>query len=81
MFYFDLALDPYILAFSTPEKAPTKTSLGLKKNWEKKVIKITPKKRYEHCLLSFVLARWRGKKKPGLSRRKEKVAQVIWVNA
>jgi hypothetical protein len=33
-------LDPHILAFSTPENAPTEISLGLKKNWgEKKVIK------------------------------------------
>jgi hypothetical protein len=42
-------LDPRILAFSTPENAPTEK----KKVGEKKVIKTTPKKKCEHCLLCW----------------------------
>jgi hypothetical protein len=39
-------LDPHILAFSTPENAPTEIPLGLKKKLEKKkAIKTTPKKK------------------------------------
>jgi hypothetical protein len=57
-------LDPHILAFSTPENAPTEISLGLKKKLEKKkVIKTIQKKKVR--ALPFVLARWRQKKKSG----------------
>jgi hypothetical protein len=67
-------LDPHILAFSTPENAPTEISLGLKKlggggggghkNHPKKKMRALP----------FVLARWRQKK---IGAEQEKVAQVI----
>jgi hypothetical protein len=54
-------LDPHILAFLTPENAPTEISLGLKKKLEKKkVIKTNPKKKVR--AQPFVLARWRQKK-------------------
>ena len=66
-------LDPHILAFSTPENAPTEISLGLKKKLEKKkVIKTTPKKKCEHCLLCRPAG---AKKKVGVEQ--EKVTQVI----
>ena len=69
-------LDPHILAFSTPENAPTEISLKLKKNWKKKkVIKTTPQKKVR--ALPFVLARWRQKKKSGLSRRK--LPRLFWI--
>jgi hypothetical protein len=64
------------LAFSAPENAPTEIPLGFKKSWKKKVIKTTPKKRCEHCLLCWPAG---AKKKVGVEQ--EKVAQVIWANA
>jgi hypothetical protein len=42
-------LGPHILAFSTPENAPTEISLGL----EKKGHKNHPQKKNEHCLLCW----------------------------
>jgi hypothetical protein len=58
-------LDPHILAFSTPENAPTEISLGLKKKiGKKKGHKNHPKKKVR--ALPFVLARcWRKKKSRG----------------
>jgi hypothetical protein len=57
-------LDPHILAFSTPENAPTEISLGLKKKLEKKKgHKNHPKTKVR--ALPFVLARWRQKKSRG----------------
>jgi hypothetical protein len=48
-------LDPHILAFSTPENAPTQISLGLKKKLGKKKghKNTTQKKKCEHCLLCW----------------------------
>jgi hypothetical protein len=69
-------LDLHILAFSTPENAPTEISLGLKKKLEKKkVIKTTPPKKVR--ALPFLLARWRQKKKSGLSRGK--LPRLFWI--
>jgi hypothetical protein len=56
-------LDPRILPFSTPENAPTE---------KKKVIKITSKKRCEHCLLCWPAG---AKKKVGVEQ--EKVARLF----
>jgi hypothetical protein len=70
-------LDPHILAFSTPENAPTEISLGLKKKLEKKrVIKTTPKKSASTAFCAGPLA---PKKKVGVEQ--EKVTQVIifWI--
>jgi hypothetical protein len=70
-------LDPRILAFSTPENASTEISLGLKKKvGKKKVIKTTPKKKCEHCLLCWPAG---AKKKVGVEQ--EEVTQVILNNA
>jgi hypothetical protein len=61
-------LDPHILAFSTPENAPTDISLGLKKRiGKKKVIKTIPKKSARTAFCAGPLA---PKTKSGLSRRK-----------
>jgi hypothetical protein len=70
-------LDPHILAFSTPENAPAEISLGLKKKLgeKKKGHKNHPKKKVR--ALPFVLARWRQKKKSGLSRRK--LPRLFWI--
>jgi hypothetical protein len=48
-------LDPHILAFSTPENAPTEISLGLKTKVEggEKGRKNHPEKKCEHCLLCW----------------------------
>jgi hypothetical protein len=68
-------LDPHILAFSTPENAPTDISLGFKKKLEKKKgHKNHPKKVRAR---PFVLARWRQKKKSGLSRGKS--PSIFWI--
>jgi hypothetical protein len=69
-------LDPQILAFSTPENAPTEILLGFKKKFEKKkVIKTTPQTKVR--ALPFVLARWRQKQKTRLSRRK--LPRLFWI--
>jgi hypothetical protein len=67
-------LDPHVLAFSTPENAPTEISLGLKKKLgKKKGHRNHPQKKVR--ALPFVLVRWR-KKKVGYEQ--EKVSQVIF---
>jgi hypothetical protein len=69
-------LDPHILAFSTPENAPTEIFLGSKiKKLEKKGHKNHPQKKVR--AQPFVLARWRKKKKSGLSRRK--LPRLFWI--
>jgi hypothetical protein len=67
-------LDPRILAFSTPENAPTEIPLGLKKKLgkKKKVIKTTPKK---SASIAFCAGPLAPKKKAGVEQ--EKVSQVI----
>jgi hypothetical protein len=66
-------LDPHVLAFSTPENAPTEIFLGLKNKLEKiKVIKTTPKKSASTTFCAGPLA-------PNKVEQ-EKVDQVIWVN-
>ena len=66
-------LDPRILAFSTPENAPTEISLGLKKSWKKKGHKNHPKKKSART--AFCAGPLAPKKKVGVEQ--EKVAQVI----
>jgi hypothetical protein len=62
-------LDPRILAFSTPENAFSTP--------EKKGHKNHPKKKVRALPFAFVLARWRQKKKSGLSRRK--LPRIFWI--
>jgi hypothetical protein len=50
-------IDTRILAFPTPENAPTEIALGLKKKVGKKGHKNHPKKKVR--AQPFVLARWR----------------------
>jgi hypothetical protein len=66
-------LDPHILAFSTPENAPTEISLGFKKKVEKKGHKNHPKK--NSASTAFCAGPLAPKKKVGVEQ--EKVAQVI----
>ena len=67
-------LDPHILAFSTPENAPTEISLGLKKKvGKKKGHKNHPKKKNANT--AFCAGPLAQKKKVGVEQ--EKVAQVI----
>jgi hypothetical protein len=67
-------LDPHILAFSTPENAPTEIPLGLKKKLEKKkVIKTTPPKK--SASTDFYAGPLAPKKKVGVEQGK--VTQVI----
>jgi hypothetical protein len=67
-------LGPHILAFSTPENAPTEISLGLKKKvGKKKVIKTTPKK--QSASTAFCAGPLAPKKKVGVDQ--EEVIQVI----
>ena len=65
-------LDPHILAFSTPENAPTEISLGLIKKLEKGLKNHPPKKSASTAFCAGPLA---PKKKVGVEQ--EKVAQVI----
>ena len=68
-------LDPHILAFSTPENAPTEISLGLKKKvGKKKVIKTTPPPK-KSASTTFCAGPLAPKKKVGVEQ--EKVTQVI----